>query len=81
MTLRRLCTTLLSVLAGSIALAGQTTPDLIGQIAEVMSEGASGKAHLRYIHAKGIVCTGSFEASPARRRFHEPLTLRGEQYL
>jgi len=52
------------LLAGSIALPGQTTPDLIGQIAEVMSQGPSGKAHLRYIHAKGIVCKGSFEASP-----------------
>jgi len=64
MTFRRLCTTMLSVLAGSIALPGQTTPDLIGKIAEVMSQGPSGKAHHRYIHAKGIVCSGSFEASP-----------------
>jgi catalase len=55
---------MLSVLAGPSTLPAQTTPDFIGQIAEVMSQGPSGKAHRRYIHAKGIVCTGSFEASP-----------------
>ena len=62
MTFRRLCTTMLSIVAGSIALPGQNTPDLIGKIAEVMSQGPSGKAHQRYIHAKGIVCSGTFEA-------------------
>jgi catalase len=64
MIFRKVFATMLPLLAGSIALPGQTTPDLIGQIAEVMSQGPSGKAHLRYIHAKGIVCTGTFEASP-----------------
>ena len=64
MTFRRLCTTMLLATAGSITLLGQTTQDLIGQIAEVMSQGPSGKAHQRYIHAKGIVCSGTFEASP-----------------
>jgi len=43
----------------------QTSPvDLSRQIAEVMSQSQSGKAHERYVHAKGIVCQGSFEASP-----------------
>jgi catalase len=30
-----------------------------------MSQGPSAKAHQRYIPAKGIVCSGTFEASPA----------------
>jgi catalase len=63
-TFRRLCLTTLSVFVVPANVPAQTTPDLIGQIAEVMSHGPSGKAHQRYIHAKGIVCTGTFEASP-----------------
>ncbi len=43
----------------------QSPPELTQQIAAVMSEGASGKAHLRYVHAKGIVCQGSFQPSSA----------------
>lgn len=42
----------------------QSSPDLVQQIAEVMSQAPSGKAHQRYVHAKGIVCQGSFQASP-----------------
>ncbi len=63
MTFRRLYIAVLSVLVVPTALQSQTTPDLIGKIAEVMSQGPSGKAHQRYIHAKGIVCSGTFEAS------------------
>jgi catalase len=29
-----------------------------------MSQGPSGKAHQRFVHAKGVVCQGSFQASP-----------------
>jgi catalase len=52
------------VLATQAGLPAQSSPDLIKQIADVMSQGPSGKAHQRFIHAKGIVCQGTFEASP-----------------
>lgn len=45
-------------------VGAQAPTDLVQQIAEVMRQGPSGKAHQRYIHAKGIVCQGSFQASP-----------------
>lgn len=56
---------LLFVLADQPKLPAQTPPDLSRQIADVMSQGPSGKAHQRYVHAKGIVCQGTFQASPA----------------
>jgi catalase len=46
-------------------LLAQSSPDLSQQIAEVMSQGPSGKAHQRFIHAKGVVCEGVFQATPA----------------
>jgi hypothetical protein len=54
---------------GWLALASTSAPaeslqDVSRQIAELMSQGASGKAHERYAHAKGIVCQGTFQASP-----------------
>jgi len=45
-------------------LLAQPSPDLSQQIAEVMSQGPSAKAHQRFVHAKGIVCEGTFQASP-----------------
>jgi catalase len=51
--------------ATQAGLPAQSPPDLSRQIAEVMSQGPSGKAHQRFAHAKGIVCKGSFEASSA----------------
>jgi catalase len=45
------------------ALPAQSSPDLIKEIAEIMSQGPSGKAHQRFIHAKGIVCRSTFEAT------------------
>lgn len=44
-------------------LSDEPGQDLVKQIATVMAQGASGKAHQRYIHAKGIVCQGTFQAS------------------
>lgn len=52
------------ILAAQAILQAQSPPDLSTQIADVMSQGASGKAHQRFIHAKGIVCQGTFQASP-----------------
>lgn len=54
----------LLILAAQARLPSQSPPDLAQQIAEVMSQGPSGKAHQRFVHAKGIVCKGTFEASP-----------------
>ncbi len=45
-------------------LLPQAPPDVAQQIAAIMSQGPSGKAHDRFIHAKGIVCTGTFQPSP-----------------
>lgn len=45
-------------------LPDQSSPDLSKQIADVMSQGPSGKAHQRFVHAKGIVCRGIFQPSP-----------------
>ena len=57
------CAGLLILVAQSAILA-QSQPSLAQQIAEVMAQGPSGKAHLRFAHAKGIVCQGTFQASP-----------------
>ena len=45
------------------SLLAQAPPDVAQQIAAIMSQGPSGKAHERFAHAKGIVCTGSFQPS------------------
>jgi catalase len=58
-------------------LPGQSSPDLIQQIAEVMSQGPSGKAHQRFIHAKGIVCEGTFQATPAAADISRAAHLQG----
>jgi catalase len=50
-------------LLASNGFAQPSAADLSRQIAEVMSQGQSGKAHERYVHAKGIVCQGTFQAS------------------
>jgi catalase len=52
------------LVATQIRLPAQSSPDLAQAIAEVMSQAPSGKAHQRFIHAKGIVCQGTFDASP-----------------
>jgi catalase len=57
----------LLALATQAGLSAQSTPNLAKEIAEIMAQGPSGKAHQRYIHAKGIVCTGTFEPSSGAR--------------
>jgi catalase len=63
-TVRPIWFAVILVLATQALLPAESSPDLIKQIADVMSQGPSGKAHQRFIHAKGIVCQGTFEASP-----------------
>jgi len=59
------------------AIPAQSLPDVARQIAELMSQGASGKAHERYVHAKGIVCQGSFQASPGASAISRAPHLQG----
>ena len=74
--------------------AQSSTPDLSRQIADVMRQGPSGQAHLRFAHAKGIVCQGPFQASPdaagyfagrsfqwCERTCHGALFRRGARYI
>jgi catalase len=56
---------------------GLRAQDLSQQIAEVMSRGPSGQAHLRYVHSKGIVCEGSFQPSPAAARLTRAAHMSG----
>jgi hypothetical protein len=60
------CVAGLLLVAAQAGLLAQSSPDLAQQIAEVMAQGPSGKAHQRYIHAKGIVCKGTFEGKRLR---------------
>ena len=59
------CTCVLAavLLTSQVKVLAQPPPDQVQQIAELMSQGPSGKAHQRYMHAKGIVCQGTFQAS------------------
>lgn len=69
-------------LAGLLILAtqavAQSSPDLSRQIADLMSQGPSGKAHQRYVHAKGIVCQGTFQASPGAEAISRAVHLNGK---
>jgi catalase len=56
----------------------QTTPDLVRQIADLMSQAPSGKAGQRFLHAKGVVCEGTFEASPEAKSISRAAHFRGD---
>jgi catalase len=58
--------------------SAQSSPDVAQQIAELMAQGASGKAHQRFIHAKGIVCEGRFQASPSAAGISRAAHFNGE---
>ncbi len=66
------------ILLASSAVAQSSLGDLSRQIAEVMSQGQSGKAHQRYVHAKGIVCQGTFQASPGAAAISRALHFNGQ---
>jgi len=74
------CTCVLAalMLTTQVTVFAQSSPDLVKQIADVMSQGASGKAHQRYIHAKGIVCQGTFQASSEAAAISRAAHLQGE---
>jgi catalase len=71
------CFAALLLLAAQTGLRAQSSPDLSQQIAELMRQGPSGKAHQRFIHAKGIVCEGAFQASPDASAISRAAHLRG----
>jgi catalase len=55
----------------------ESAPDLARKIADIMSQSPSGKAHQRFVHAKGIVCEGTFEASPEAATVSRAAHFRG----
>lgn len=59
------------------SLYGQVTADLSREIADVMSQAPSGKARQRFVHAKGIICTGTFQASAEARAISRAPHLMG----
>src|SRR5450755_2765535 len=67
----------IAMVATQVNLLAQSSPDLVKQIADVMSQGPSGRAHQRFIHAKGIVCQGTFQASPDAAAISRAAHLRG----
>jgi catalase len=68
----------LLMLATQAGLAAQSAPDVSQQIAALMSQGPSGKAHQRFVHAKGIVCQGTFQPSPNAAAISRAAHLSGE---
>ena len=69
----------IAVLTMQAGLPAQPAPDLSQQIAEVMSQGKSGKSHQRFVHAKGVVCEGSFVASPGAASISRAGHFNGER--
>jgi len=78
MTLRTYFFAALSMFITQAGLLAQSNPDLPSQIAEVMAQGLSGKAHQRFVHAKGIVCQGTFQASPGAPAISRASHFNGE---
>lgn len=78
MSVKIYCFACLSAFVTQARLPAQSAPDLARQIAEVMAQGPSGKAHQRYVHAKGIVCQGTFQASPGATALSRAVHFGGE---
>jgi catalase len=57
--------------------APASSPDLIQQIANIMSQGPSGKSGYRFAHAKGVVCQGTFQPSPDAAMISRAAHFRG----
>jgi catalase len=74
---RFICCTAALVALSVDAAPAQSLQEVARQIAELMSQGASGKAHERYVHAKGIVCQGTFQASPGAAAISRAAHLQG----
>jgi catalase len=69
---------LIAMVAFTIVPAwSQTAPDLVREIADLMSQAPSGKAGQRFLHAKGVVCEGTFEASPEAKSISRAAHFQG----
>jgi catalase len=55
----------------------ESAPDIARQIADIMSQSPRGMAHQRFVHAKGIVSEGTFEASPEAATVSRAAHFRG----
>ena len=55
----------------------ESSPDIARQIAEIMRQSPNGRAGQRFVHAKGIVCQGTFEASPEAASVSRAAHFRG----
>jgi catalase len=78
MSFRSYCFVMFSMLVTQGRAPAQSPPDLARQIAELMAQGPSGKAHQRYVHAKGIVCQGTFQSSAGAASISRAAHFRGE---
>ncbi len=78
MSFRNYCLAGLWMFGTQAGLPAQSSPDLVRQIAELMAQGPSGKAHQRYVHAKGIVCQGTFQGSPGATAISRAAHFDGE---
>jgi catalase len=57
--------------------APASSPDLTQQIANIMSQGPSGKSGYRFAHAKGVVGQGTFQPSPDAAMISRAAHFRG----
>lgn len=74
---RRFRTLVIAAVLGSSAGRSETKADLAQQIAEIMSQSPSAHAGLRFVHAKGLVCEGTFEPSRQACTISKAPHLRG----
>jgi catalase len=68
---------LLFFASGRMQGASDVSSDAVQQIANIMSQGPSGKAGQRFVHAKGIVCQGTFQPSPGAAQISRAAHLHG----
>jgi len=57
--------------------ASTSSPDLVQQIASILSQGPSAKSGQRFLHAKGLVCQGTFQPSPDAAMISRAAHFRG----
>lgn len=74
---RGISAVLIAAALGSSVGRSETKGDLAQQIADVMSQSPSGRNGLRFVHAKGIVCDGTFTPSPQAKAISKAPHLNG----
>ena len=76
---RRIYTLLIAAACGSTVGRSEVKADLAQQIADVMSQSPSARAGLRFVHAKGLVCEGTFTPSRQARLISKAPHLQRER--